>query len=85
MPLSDHKPFPDDESVMQHALKLAACGFGAVEPNPAVGTVIVDSQRHLIAEGFHQQFGGAHAEINAITAAGEGDAPSALPAQGFRH
>jgi diaminohydroxyphosphoribosylaminopyrimidine deaminase/5-amino-6-(5-phosphoribosylamino)uracil reductase len=71
MPLSDHKPFPDDESVMQHALKLAACGFGAVEPNPAVGTVIVDSQRHLIAEGFHQQFGGAHAEINAITAAGE--------------
>ena len=71
MLLRDNNQFPDDESVMRHALHLAKGGCGLVEPNPAVGAVIVDDQRHLVAEGFHQQFGGAHAEINAITSAGE--------------
>lgn len=71
MLLSDNNQFPDDESVMRRALHLAKGGCGLVEPNPAVGAVIVDDQRHLVAEGFHQQFGAAHAEINAITSAGE--------------
>lgn len=61
--------FHSDTAIMQHALLLAARGFGSVEPNPQVGAVIVSSDRHLIAEGWHAQFGGPHAEINAITAA----------------
>ena len=71
MSVADEKTFADDESVMRRALQLAAQGCGFVEPNPAVGAVIVDDELRLIAAGFHQQFGGAHAEINAIAAAGE--------------
>ncbi|MGV2336891.1 MAG UNVERIFIED_CONTAM: bifunctional diaminohydroxyphosphoribosylaminopyrimidine deaminase/5-amino-6-(5-phosphoribosylamino)uracil reductase RibD [Planctomycetaceae bacterium] len=61
--------FQSDTAVMQHALLLAARGFGFVEPNPQVGAVIVSSDRQLIAEGWHAKFGGPHAEINAINAA----------------
>lgn len=63
--------FADDQSVMNRALTLAARGVGFVEPNPAVGAVIVDDEFRFIAEGFHQQFGEAHAEVNAIAAAGQ--------------
>eukprot|EP00913_Durusdinium_trenchii_P023325 g21903.t1 len=62
--------FADDADVMRHALKAATRGFGSVEPNPQVGAVIVDEHRRLIAEGIHEQFGGPHAEINALAAAG---------------
>lgn len=55
---------------MQHALQRARRGTGFVEPNPLVGAVIVDERRNLIAEGWHQRFGGAHAEVEAISAAG---------------
>ena len=71
MAVGNEKQFADDDGVMRHALQLAAHGLGAVEPNPAVGAVIVDDELSLIAAGFHQQFGGAHAEINAIAAAGD--------------
>jgi len=54
-----------DKRYMQMALKLAARGFGAVEPNPMVGCVIVKSNQ-IIGKGFHKKFGGPHAEINAI-------------------
>lgn len=50
---------------MQLALKLAARGLGNVEPNPAVGAVIVKSGK-IIGRGWHKKFGGPHAEINAI-------------------
>lgn len=56
---------------MRHAIQLAQRGLGAVEPNPLVGAVIVDDQLQLISEGWHQQFGGPHAEVHAIAAAGE--------------
>lgn len=56
---------------MRHALALAARGLGAVEPNPAVGAVLVDSDRNLIATGYHEAFGGPHAEVNALREAGE--------------
>lgn len=62
--------FESDSAVMQHALALAQQGFGAVEPNPMVGAVIVNDQRELIADGFHQKFGGPHAEIEAMQKAG---------------
>lgn len=62
--------FASDEAIMQRALELAVQGFGFVEPNPQVGAVIVTPDRRLIAEGWHERFGGPHAEIRAIEAAG---------------
>jgi diaminohydroxyphosphoribosylaminopyrimidine deaminase/5-amino-6-(5-phosphoribosylamino)uracil reductase len=60
---------PDDERFMARALELAARGQGSVEPNPMVGCVLVrDGQ--IVAEGYHQEFGGPHAEIMALQEAG---------------
>jgi diaminohydroxyphosphoribosylaminopyrimidine deaminase / 5-amino-6-(5-phosphoribosylamino)uracil reductase len=56
---------------MRHALALAEKGRGFVEPNPMVGAVVLDSVGQLIGEGWHQKFGGPHAEVFALTAAGE--------------
>jgi diaminohydroxyphosphoribosylaminopyrimidine deaminase/5-amino-6-(5-phosphoribosylamino)uracil reductase len=56
---------------MRHALALAAQGRGFVEPNPLVGAVILDSAGQLAGEGWHQKFGGPHAEVFALEAAGE--------------
>jgi diaminohydroxyphosphoribosylaminopyrimidine deaminase/5-amino-6-(5-phosphoribosylamino)uracil reductase len=50
---------------MQMALELAANGLGQVEPNPAVGAVIVKNER-VIGIGWHKKFGAPHAEINAL-------------------
>lgn len=50
---------------MQLALQLAARGLGNVEPNPAVGAVIVGAGK-IIGRGWHKKFGGPHAEVNAI-------------------
>jgi diaminohydroxyphosphoribosylaminopyrimidine deaminase/5-amino-6-(5-phosphoribosylamino)uracil reductase len=54
-----------DEKIMQSALKLAAKGIGAVEPNPAVGCILVKAGQ-TIGQGYHKKFGGPHAEVNAI-------------------
>jgi len=51
---------------MQHALALAARGVGAVEPNPPVGAVVVDDQLRVLGEGWHQRYGGPHAEVFAL-------------------
>jgi len=56
-----------DEFWMKRALQLAALGFGKAQPNPLVGAVIVHNER-IIGEGFHQQYGAPHAEVNAISA-----------------
>jgi len=50
---------------MQRALDLASLGLGRVSPNPMVGAVIVHNDT-IIGEGWHQQFGLAHAEVNAV-------------------
>jgi len=55
----------DDQRWMRRALELAARGRGRVEPNPPVGAVIVREGR-LLAEAYHQRFGGPHAEVKAI-------------------
>ncbi len=55
---------------MQRALHLARQGTGRVSPNPLVGCVIAREGR-IIAEGWHEQFGGPHAEINALRSAAE--------------
>jgi diaminohydroxyphosphoribosylaminopyrimidine deaminase/5-amino-6-(5-phosphoribosylamino)uracil reductase len=58
-----------DCRMMARALELAALGEGSVEPNPMVGCVIVrDGQ--IVGEGWHRRFGGPHAEVMAIAAAG---------------
>jgi len=56
---------PVDEYFMHRALSLAIRGMGKVSPNPLVGCVIV-SDGKVISTGYHQFFGGPHAEINAI-------------------
>jgi diaminohydroxyphosphoribosylaminopyrimidine deaminase/5-amino-6-(5-phosphoribosylamino)uracil reductase len=55
---------------MGRALELAEFGRGHVEPNPLVGAVLVREGR-IVGEGYHQRFGEAHAEINALSQAGE--------------
>ena len=62
--------FSGPEEVMRKALELARRGTGRVEPNPLVGAVIVDSEFNLSGEGWHEQFGGPHAELGAIAQAG---------------
>jgi diaminohydroxyphosphoribosylaminopyrimidine deaminase/5-amino-6-(5-phosphoribosylamino)uracil reductase len=54
-----------DEKIMRSALKLAEKGISSVEPNPAVGCIIT-SVGQEIGKGYHKQFGGPHAEINAL-------------------
>ncbi len=50
---------------MDRAVKLSLKGFGNVNPNPLVGAVIV-KDGIVVGEGYHEFFGGPHAEINAI-------------------
>jgi len=57
--MSAHEPY------MRRCLELAALGIGQVSPNPMVGAVIVHDGV-IIGEGYHQQYGQAHAEVNAI-------------------
>lgn len=57
---------------MQRCLELAELGRGNVAPNPMVGAVLVYEDR-IIGEGYHQQYGKAHAEVNCIASVGEAD------------
>jgi len=54
---------------MARALEIAAQGRGKVEPNPMVGCVIARGAE-IIGEGYHQRYGGPHAEIEALRVAG---------------
>ena len=54
-----------DAFYMKQALELAGNGIGFVNPNPLVGAVIVKDGQ-IIGRGWHEYFGGPHAEINAI-------------------
>lgn len=54
-----------DEQYIQHCLSLAIKGLGNVAPNPMVGCVIVHNNI-IIGEGYHQKYGEAHAEVNAV-------------------
>ena len=55
---------------MTRALELAERGRGYVEPNPLVGAVVV-RDGEVVGEGWHAKYGQAHAEVNALAAAGE--------------
>ena len=60
---------PSHESWMKRALALAERGRSSVSPNPMVGACIV-SKGKLVGSGFHEKFGGPHAEPNALAQAG---------------
>ena len=55
---------------MRHALELAWRGWGRVSPNPLVGAVLL-GRDGAVGEGWHAEFGGPHAEVNALRAAGD--------------
>ena len=55
---------------MGRALELAWRGWGRVSPNPIVGAVVLRGN-DIVAEGWHAEFGGPHAELNALHAAGD--------------
>jgi diaminohydroxyphosphoribosylaminopyrimidine deaminase / 5-amino-6-(5-phosphoribosylamino)uracil reductase len=59
----------DDVQYMQQALELARGGLGWVSPNPLVGCVLV-KDGEVIGRGYHQRFGGPHAEVHALQEAG---------------
>jgi diaminohydroxyphosphoribosylaminopyrimidine deaminase/5-amino-6-(5-phosphoribosylamino)uracil reductase len=50
---------------LQRCIELAQLGAGHVSPNPMVGAVIVHNDL-IIGEGYHQKYGEAHAEVNAV-------------------
>jgi diaminohydroxyphosphoribosylaminopyrimidine deaminase/5-amino-6-(5-phosphoribosylamino)uracil reductase len=58
-----------DEQMMHYAFNLAERGKGYVEPNPMVGAVVV-KEGAILGEGWHEQYGQAHAEVNALRKAG---------------
>jgi diaminohydroxyphosphoribosylaminopyrimidine deaminase/5-amino-6-(5-phosphoribosylamino)uracil reductase len=55
----------EHEKYMKRCLELAQLASGNVSPNPLVGAVIVHENK-IIGEGYHQEYGKAHAEVNAI-------------------
>lgn len=58
-----------DEKWIRRALELAERGLSGASPNPLVGCVIARGGK-LLGEGFHQKFGGPHAEVHALRSAG---------------
>lgn len=54
-----------EEKYMQRCFELARLGKGYAAPNPLVGSVIVHDNK-IIGEGYHMQYGQAHAEVNAV-------------------
>jgi diaminohydroxyphosphoribosylaminopyrimidine deaminase/5-amino-6-(5-phosphoribosylamino)uracil reductase len=57
---------------LTRAIELARNGEGAVKPNPVVGAVVA-RDGEVLGEGWHREYGGAHAEVNAIEACGMED------------
>src|SRR3954449_8681256 len=59
-----------DAQHLERAIDLAARGVGQVTPNPNVGAVVA-RDGEVVGEGWHEVYGGAHAEVNALQAAGD--------------
>ncbi len=62
----------NDALLMTRCLELAANGKGTTAPNPMVGAVLVHNGR-IIAEGWHHQYGGKHAEVDCLDNVAEAD------------
>jgi diaminohydroxyphosphoribosylaminopyrimidine deaminase/5-amino-6-(5-phosphoribosylamino)uracil reductase len=61
-----------DQAHLARAIELARRGTGSVKPNPVVGAVIA-RDGEVLGEGWHERYGAAHAEVNAIEACGLAD------------
>jgi len=61
----------NDSLFMRKALALAERGRGRTSPNPMVGALVVDDEGVIVGRGAHEIAGGPHAEVIALTAAGE--------------
>jgi diaminohydroxyphosphoribosylaminopyrimidine deaminase/5-amino-6-(5-phosphoribosylamino)uracil reductase len=61
-----------DRAHLRRAIELAQQGAGEVKPNPLVGAVLV-RDGEILGEGWHERYGGPHAEVNAIEACGPVD------------
>src|SRR3989454_10076655 len=61
---------------MERALELARRGWGRVAPNPLVGAVVLQGGK-VVGEGYHAEYGGPHAEVVALEAAGSGEGEGA--------
>lgn len=59
-----------DEKFMKQALRLARRGLGSTSPNPAVGALVV-KDGYVVGSGYHRKAGAPHAEIEALSRAGE--------------
>ena len=59
-----------DHLHLARAVELARRGIGRATPNPNVGAVVVAGDE-VVGEGWHERFGGPHAEVNALRAAGD--------------
>jgi len=70
--MPDKAPLSTEEMYMQRCIQLAQLGQGMVAPNPMVGSVLV-YKNHIIGEGYHQQYGQPHAEVNCINSVAEED------------
>ena len=68
--MAERNPKEADPAPMLRALERAERGRGFVEPNPLVGAVLV-REGQIVGEGWHERFGGPHAEVNALRAAGD--------------
>lgn len=58
-------------AAMRRAIAISAQGLGSTSPNPPVGCVILDGDGRTVGEGYHVRKGDAHAEVNALSAAGK--------------
>jgi diaminohydroxyphosphoribosylaminopyrimidine deaminase/5-amino-6-(5-phosphoribosylamino)uracil reductase len=58
-------------AAMRRAIELASRAVATTLPNPVVGCVLLDDGGSIVAEGWHEQAGGPHAEVVALSAAGE--------------
>lgn len=58
-------------NAMRRALEIAERGAAGVLPNPVVGCVLLDADGRTVGEGWHERYGDAHAEVNALRAAGD--------------
>jgi diaminohydroxyphosphoribosylaminopyrimidine deaminase / 5-amino-6-(5-phosphoribosylamino)uracil reductase len=61
-----------DRANLTRAIELAQHGAGEVKPNPLVGAVVA-RDGEILGEGWHERYGGPHAEVNAIEACGPAD------------
>src|SRR5213593_2828570 len=73
---SDSEGPPAERAAMERALDLARRGWGRVAPNPLVGAVVLrggtgGTGGTVVGEGYHAEYGEAHAEVVALQAAGE--------------